>query len=91
MGKEGINILNDVDYTINTMCSIEGKSREFYKMRTDVLIQAAEMGGKKKWQEWQGGKAAARLSSLFRLSRLFGLFRRAACSSNPLIGYWLTR
>ena len=46
MGREGINILNDVVYiTISIMGSIEGKSREYYARRAGVLIQSAKMGG----------------------------------------------
>jgi hypothetical protein len=46
MGKEGINILNDVVYiTASIMGSIEGKSREYYAIRAAVLVQSAQMGG----------------------------------------------
>jgi hypothetical protein len=44
MGKEGINILNDVVYITSTiMVSIEGKSREYYA-RSACLI--CRKGGK---------------------------------------------
>jgi hypothetical protein len=44
MGKEGINILNDVVYiTASIMVSIEGKSREYYA-RSACLI--CRKGGK---------------------------------------------
>jgi hypothetical protein len=48
MGKEGINILNDVVYiTASIMGSIEGKSREYCAGRADVPLQSAEMGGER--------------------------------------------
>ncbi len=44
MGKEGINILNDVVYiTASIMGSIEGKSREYYAMLAAVLVQSAQI------------------------------------------------
>lgn len=49
MGKEGINILNDVVYiTAFIMGSIEGKSREYYAIRAAVLVHSAQMGGRKR-------------------------------------------
>jgi hypothetical protein len=48
MGKEGINILNDVVYiTASIMGSIEGKSREYYAIRAAVLVHSALMGGER--------------------------------------------
>jgi hypothetical protein len=48
MGKEGINILNDVVYiTYFIMGSIAGKSREYCAGRADVPLQSAEMGGER--------------------------------------------
>ena len=48
MGKEGINILNDVVYiTVFIMGSIGGKSREYYAIRAAVLVQSAPMGGER--------------------------------------------
>jgi hypothetical protein len=45
MGKEGINILNDVVYiTSSIMGSIEAKSREYYAIRAAALVQSAQMG-----------------------------------------------
>ena len=47
MGKEGINILNDVVYiTASIMGSIAGKSREYCAGRADVPLQSAEVGEK---------------------------------------------
>jgi len=47
MGKEGINILNDVVYITDTiMGPIEGKSREYYAIRAAVLVHSAQMGKK---------------------------------------------
>jgi hypothetical protein len=44
MGKEGINILNDVVYiTASIMGSIEGKSREYYAIRAAVLVHSAQI------------------------------------------------
>lgn len=44
MGKEGIKILNDVDYiTISIMVSIAGKSREYYAEPADALLLWAGM------------------------------------------------
>lgn len=48
MGKEGINILNDVVYiTDSIMGSIKGKSREYYAIRAAVLVHSAQMGGER--------------------------------------------
>jgi hypothetical protein len=45
MGREGFNILNDVDYSITTMCSIGGKSREFCCAAVRSIFAAV----KKQW------------------------------------------
>jgi hypothetical protein len=48
MGKEGINILNDVVYiTAYIMGSIAGKSREYCAGRSDVPLQSAEAGAER--------------------------------------------
>jgi hypothetical protein len=48
MGKEGINILNDVVYiTASIMGSIEGKSREYYAIPAAVLVHSAQRGGER--------------------------------------------
>ena len=44
MGKEGIKILNDVDYiTGSIMVSIAGKSREYSAEPADALLLSAGM------------------------------------------------
>ena len=48
MGKEGINILNDVVYiTVSILCPIDGKSREYYAILAAVLVHSAQMGGER--------------------------------------------
>jgi hypothetical protein len=48
MGKEGINILDDVVYiTAFIMGPIEGKSREYYAIPAAVLVHSAQMVGER--------------------------------------------
>jgi hypothetical protein len=47
MGKEGIKVLNDVDYIIDSiMVPIAGKSREYCAEPADSLLPATGMRGK---------------------------------------------
>jgi hypothetical protein len=47
MGKEGIKVLNDVDYIIDSiMVPIAGKSREYCAEPADALLLTTRMRGK---------------------------------------------
>jgi hypothetical protein len=83
MGKEGINILNDVVYiTASIMGYIEGKSREYYAILAAVLVQSAQMGGERGRLPPMvenviqdkalhcGGQLPARMRSYFSLSNV---------------------
>jgi len=82
MGKEGIKVLNDVDYIIDSiMVPIAGKSREYCAEPADALLPATGMRGK-------GGLFPSRIGDFPIGTKAPGIGNRAlsrwAIACNPL-------